>query len=98
MRSTPRELTAGPRSADHLRYGQLQAFDRALNHLDAVYSFTSSQHQVVSEASDEKQLIVAERGPLLFVFNFSPDQDYEELKVRRHLQPLCSACRHGLCT
>ena len=28
------------------------------------------------------QVIVAERGPLLFVFNFSPFNDYEGCKVR----------------
>ena len=28
------------------------------------------------------QLIVAERGPLLFVFNFSPFNDYEGYKAR----------------
>ena len=27
------------------------------------------------------QIIVAERGPLLFVFNFSPFNDYEGYKV-----------------
>jgi hypothetical protein len=70
--------------ADHLRYAQLLAFDRALNHLDEVYKFTASPHQIVSEASDERQLIVAERGPLLFVFNFSPSHDCTGLKVWCH--------------
>jgi 1,4-alpha-glucan branching enzyme len=68
--------------ADHLRYSQLYAFDLALNHLDTVYQFTCDGHQIVSEASDERQLLVAERGALLFVFNFSPSQDYDDLKVR----------------
>ena len=68
--------------ADHLRYSQLYAFDRALNCLDGVYTFTSDAHQIVSEANDERQLLVAERGPLLFVFNFSPSKDYSDLKVR----------------
>ena len=76
--------------AEHLRYSQLYAFDRELNKLDRVYSFTSSPHQVVSECDDERQLIVAERGPLLFVFNFSPTIDHEELKARpRQCISLC---------
>jgi hypothetical protein len=28
------------------------------------------------------QVIVAERGPLVWVFNFSPTRDYEGLKAR----------------
>ena len=28
------------------------------------------------------QVVVAERGPLVFVFNFSPVTDYEGLQVR----------------
>lgn len=70
------------RAVEHLRYAQLYAFDRELNQLDSVYNFSSSPHQVVSEASDSKQVIVAERGPLLFVFNFSPTHDYVDMKVR----------------
>jgi 1,4-alpha-glucan branching enzyme len=67
--------------AEHLRYSQLYEFDRALNHLDSVYNFTSDPHQVVSDCNDDQQLIVAERGPLLFVFNFSPTIHHAELKV-----------------
>ena len=74
-------LTEVTQCADHLRYSQLYAFDRALNRLDEVYRFTCDSHQIVSEASDDKQVLVAERGALLFVFNFSPSQDYNDLKV-----------------
>lgn len=67
--------------ADHLRYNQLNNFDRELNHLDSVYNFSSHPHQIVSEASDDYKLLVCERGPLLFVFNFHPSEDYTDLKV-----------------
>lgn len=67
--------------ADHLRYKFLNEWDRAMNALDDRYAFVSDRHQIVSEASDDKHLIVAERGPLLFVFNFSPFNDYTDLKV-----------------
>ena len=33
------------------------------------------------------QVLVAERGPLVFVFNFSPFHDYEGLKVICHALP-----------
>jgi hypothetical protein len=35
------------------------------------------------------QVIVAERGPLVFVFNFSPVTDYEGLQVRPPASPAC---------
>ena len=37
--------------ADHLRYGQLQAFDRALMALEEQYAFLSSPHQLARPAS-----------------------------------------------
>lgn len=67
--------------ADHLRYHQLNNFDRDLNHLDEVYNFSSHPHQIVSEASDDRKLLVCERGALLFVFNFHTTEDYVDLKV-----------------
>jgi hypothetical protein len=76
-------------STDHLRYHQLNKFDQELNHLDSVYEFTSHPHQIVSQADDEKKLLVCERGPLLFVFNFNPHEDFTDLKVRQYDQPLC---------
>lgn len=56
-------------------------FDEEINHLDQVYEFSCAAHQVVSESSDEKKLLVCERGPLLFVFNFHPSEDYVDVKV-----------------
>ena len=66
---------------DHLRYSQLNKWDLAMNRLDAKYCFASSPFQVVSEADDKRQLLVCERGPLLFVFNFSPSESYKDVKV-----------------
>ena len=42
------------------------------------------------------QLIVAERGPLLFVFNFSPFDDYEGYKVRARSPRNAAQMRHCL--
>ncbi|EIE25420.1 starch branching enzyme [Coccomyxa subellipsoidea C-169] len=67
--------------AEHLRYKYLNAWDGALQGLDSQHNFLSSTHQLVSYADDAEQVIVAERGPLLFVFNFSPFNSYEGYKV-----------------
>ena len=39
--------------------------------LDEKTQFLSSSHQWVTTIDSEKQVIVAERGPIVFVFNFS---------------------------
>ncbi|CAK0744688.1 1,4-alpha-glucan-branching enzyme, chloroplastic/amyloplastic [Coccomyxa viridis] len=67
--------------ADHLRYKYMNAWDAAMQRLDQQFGFLSSEHLLVSYAGNEEQTIVAERGPLLFVFNFSPFNDYEGYKV-----------------
>ena len=48
---------------------------------DEKYGYISSSLQWVTVMDDSKQVLVAERGPLLFVFNFSPFEDYEGLPV-----------------
>ncbi|KAI3429595.1 hypothetical protein D9Q98_005681 [Chlorella vulgaris] len=66
---------------DHLRYKFLNAWDAACLALDERYNYISNSWQWATMIDDEKQIIVAERGPLVFVFNFSPSEDYEGLKV-----------------
>ncbi|KAJ4775431.1 hypothetical protein LUZ62_059688 [Rhynchospora pubera] len=66
---------------DHLRYKYMNAFDRAMNLLDENFSFLSSTKQIVSSASEEDKVIVFERGDLVFVFNFHPENTYEGYKV-----------------
>jgi hypothetical protein len=46
----------------------------------AATTATTPHAQWVTHIDDERQVIVAERGPLLFVFNFSPFHEYEDLK------------------
>eukprot|EP01026_Neomeris_dumetosa_P075611 TRINITY_DN80114_c0_g1_i3.p1 TRINITY_DN80114_c0_g1~~TRINITY_DN80114_c0_g1_i3.p1 ORF type:complete len:614 (-),score=89.52 TRINITY_DN80114_c0_g1_i3:247-1854(-) len=67
--------------ADHLLYKYLNEWDKGMMALDDKYEFVSAQHQIVSSIDQERQLIVAERGPLVFVFNLSPFNDYEGLKI-----------------
>lgn len=66
---------------EYLRYAQLGAFDRAMMELDEEHHFLGHEHQLVTSADDDRKLIVAERGPLLFVFNFHPTATYEGLEV-----------------
>ncbi|KAG4391845.1 hypothetical protein GLYMA_04G017700v4 [Glycine max] len=66
---------------DHLRYKFMNAFDRAMNLLDDKFSFLASTKQIVSSADDDDKVIVFERGDLIFVFNFHPENTYEGYKV-----------------
>ncbi|KAA3484462.1 1,4-alpha-glucan-branching enzyme 2-2, chloroplastic/amyloplastic-like [Gossypium australe] len=66
---------------DHLRYKFMNAFDRAMNALDDKFSFLSSTKQIVSCTDEENKVIVFERGDLVFVFNFHPENTYDGYKV-----------------
>ncbi|XP_024020140.1 1,4-alpha-glucan-branching enzyme 1, chloroplastic/amyloplastic [Morus notabilis] len=66
---------------EHLRYKFMNAFDRAMNLLDEKYHFLSSTKQIVSSANEEDKVIVFERGDLVFVFNFHPENAYDGYKV-----------------
>jgi len=66
---------------DHLRYHHLGGFDRALMELDDRFQFLASPHQWVTHIDEKEQVLVAERGPLVWVFNFSPHKTYEGYRV-----------------
>nr|XP_027190205.1 1,4-alpha-glucan-branching enzyme 1, chloroplastic/amyloplastic isoform X3 [Cicer arietinum] len=66
---------------NHLRYKFMNAFDRAMNLLDDKFSILASTKQIVSSTNNEDKVIVFERGDLVFVFNFHPDNTYEGYKV-----------------
>ncbi|CAA7391260.1 unnamed protein product [Spirodela intermedia] len=65
----------------HLRYKYMNAFDRAMNALDEKFLFLASTKQIVSSADEEDKVIVFERGDLVFVFNFHPENTYQGYKV-----------------
>lgn len=67
--------------SDHLRYKFLLAWDKACMALDKQTGFIANSWQWATLIDDERQVLVAERGPLVFVFNFSPFYDYEGLRV-----------------
>lgn len=67
---------------DHLlRYRFFQTFDEMMHELENRYSWMSSEHQYVTVKDDGDKLIVFERGPLLFAFNFHPYTSYEHYRV-----------------
>ncbi|KAL0016830.1 hypothetical protein SO802_003899 [Lithocarpus litseifolius] len=66
---------------EHLRYKFMNAFDRAMNLLDDKFLFLASTKQIVSSTNEEDKVIVFERGDLVFVFNFHPENTYDGYKV-----------------
>ncbi|KAJ0896829.1 putative 1,4-alpha-glucan branching enzyme [Helianthus annuus] len=74
---------------EHLRYKFMNEFDRAMNLLDDKFSFLASTKQIVSSADEEDKVIVFERGDLVFVFNFHPDNTYDGYV---HLYPMHAYC------
>ncbi|KAG1666835.1 hypothetical protein FOA52_009459 [Chlamydomonas sp. UWO 241] len=66
---------------DHLRYRQLLLWDRAMMKLDDTFGFVPSPHQWVTHMDEKAQVLVFERGPLVFVLNWHPSSDYEGFKV-----------------
>ncbi len=56
--------------APHLRYRGLLLWDRALQRLEEAHGWLASAHQVVTTEED-RMILVAERGPLVFAFNWS---------------------------
>ncbi|KAK9835549.1 hypothetical protein WJX74_002755 [Apatococcus lobatus] len=71
--------------AEFLKYKFMQAFDRAMQHLDKAYGFICAPHQWVSRKDEGDKLIVVERGDLIFVFNFHPSNSYNDYRVGAYL-------------
>lgn len=65
----------------HLRYSELHQFDKSCMELDQKYPFIASPIQWVTMLDDDRQILVAERGSLVFVFNFNPFESFEGLKI-----------------
>lgn len=68
-----------------LRYKYLYEFDRAMHQLEEKYKFLNST-QYVSRKNDGDKVIVFDRGPLLFVFNFHWDKSYSDYRVGTDVQ------------
>ena len=64
-----------------LRYGQLGAFDRAMLALARDHNLLACDPAQRLHLHNDEKVLVAERGNLLFAFNFSPDQSYSDYEV-----------------
>lgn len=67
--------------AEYLRYHGMQEFDRAMQHLEEIYGFMTSEHQYISRKNEGDRVIVFERGNLVFVFNFHWTNSYSDYRV-----------------
>ncbi|XP_046873763.1 1,4-alpha-glucan-branching enzyme-like isoform X2 [Hypomesus transpacificus] len=65
----------------HLRYCQLYAFDRDMNHTEDKYGWLSAPQAFVSAQHEGDKVIVFERANVLFIFNFHPTKSYQHYKV-----------------
>lgn len=52
-----------------------------MNKWSAGLSLTTQEHQFVTLAHEEDKLVVFEKGPLVFVFNFHHSKSFEDYKV-----------------
>eukprot|EP01099_Mayorella_cantabrigiensis_P004030 TRINITY_DN3024_c0_g1_i1.p1 TRINITY_DN3024_c0_g1~~TRINITY_DN3024_c0_g1_i1.p1 ORF type:complete len:673 (-),score=149.56 TRINITY_DN3024_c0_g1_i1:50-2068(-) len=64
-----------------LKYKNLQRFDKKMMELEEKYHFLTSPHNYVTLSHEGDKVIVFERGPLLFVFNFHPEKSYTDYLV-----------------
>ena len=64
-----------------LRYKHLNAFDRAMQHLDATYRLlVDTDIQFLCIHEEAKQIVYA-RGGLVFAFNFHPDESVPDWRI-----------------
>nr|BAF98234.1 starch branching enzyme II [Parachlorella kessleri] len=67
--------------APFLKYKFMNAYDRAIMHLDKAFGFISAPHNWVSRKDEGDKIIVAEKGDLVMVFNFHPTNSYSDYRV-----------------
>lgn len=59
-----------------LRYDQLNEFDKAMNKWEAILGIMGSEHQFLTLSHEADKLIVYEKGPALFIFNFHTHESF----------------------
>lgn len=65
----------------NLRYGQLGAFDKAMNETEISFKSMLKDHQFISTQDELGKLIIYEKGDLLFIFNFHCSNSYDNYHV-----------------
>ncbi len=64
-----------------LKYKYMNQFDRILNKLDRTWDLLSDSFIELIGKHEERKLVVYRRGPLVFVFNFHPNNSYSDLSI-----------------
>ncbi len=67
--------------AEHLRYKGLNAFDAAMQQLDAEHDLLEDKLIEQLAVHEDTRQLVYRRGPLVFAFNFHPTESYPGLRV-----------------
>jgi len=65
----------------NLRYHLLGQWDRELRRLESTFGYLADGHQMVTCIDDERKIIVVERGPLVWVFNWNVQHGVEGLQI-----------------
>ncbi len=66
---------------DTLRYKDLNAFDRAMQHLDATHRLLADENIQLLFIHEEAKQIVYTRGGLVFAFNFHPNASVTDWRI-----------------
>ena len=64
-----------------MRYLELCAFDKAMNKWESLLGLMQSTHQYLTLSHEEDKLIIYEKGPALFVFNFHTNKSFEDYQI-----------------
>ena len=67
--------------AEHLRYGGLNTFDRAMQMLDEHFALLEDPFIEQLACHEDTRQLVYRRGPLVFVFNFHATESYVGLRI-----------------
>ena len=64
-----------------LRYDQLNEFDKVMNKWEAILGIMGSEHQFLTLSHEADKLIVYEKGPALFIFNFHTHESFSDYRI-----------------
>ena len=67
--------------ADHLRYQGLNEFDKAMQQLDIAFHVLTDPLIEKLSCHEWARQLVYRRGPLVFAFNFHPNESYQDLQL-----------------
>jgi len=59
-----------------LRYGDLYRFDEKMNWTEITFGSMIKPHQYISVQDEGDKVIIYEKGDLIFIFNFHPNNSY----------------------